>query len=318
MPIIITTNDSEQVEQVFESKEAVKTNAVQAPAKEHEPEKDTEASAAEENQDNSDIEDDKSLDYLKTDNEDDESDEHDDEEEDIESEEEEEVERQPKKNGVKKRIDKLLRKNSEYEARIAQLEAERKAKPAPEPVKVEELKEPDINDFEDHNDYIKAKVKYEIAEEKKNDYDNHQNKLIEDEAKQIIAKYQERVEEAKQRYGSEKWQKLGKIDAPLSINTRSAIMQSEHGPDILFYLLNNLEENNKIHGMSDYNQTKAIIDIERKVSEALSKGNKTPKQKVTNAPAPVKPISSKVDGKVGRDPNKMDFKEYKAWREKQK
>jgi hypothetical protein len=154
MPIIITTNDGEQTEKVFSKKEEVKfDNAVQTPKtpEVEESEKKTKESATEENKDGN--EDDKSFDYLNSEEEDEESDEVLDEEDD-ESEEEE----KPKKNGFKKRIDKLTKKNSDYEARIAQLEAQltkpkEEAKPE---IKVEDLKEPDINDFEDYKDYVKA------------------------------------------------------------------------------------------------------------------------------------------------------------------
>ena len=132
----------------------------------------TEESATE---DNTGKEEDKTFDYLDSNEEDEESEDHDDEDEDDETDEEEqEVERQPKKNGFKKRIDKLTKRNSEYEARIAQLESQLSGNNGKQnqaqvetPVVIEELKEPNINDFEEYTDYVKALAKYEINQENK-------------------------------------------------------------------------------------------------------------------------------------------------------
>ena len=320
MPIIITTNESEQQ---FTNKEEVKFNAVQSPKTENveEVEKPTEESATEEN---TGTEEDKTFDYLNSNEEDDESNEHDDEEEDEETDEEEqEVEKQPKKNGFKKRIDKLTKRNSEYEARIAELESrlngnnKQQHQVQVEAQVVEELKEPNINDFEEYTDYVKALAKYEINQENKVLKLKSEEELIKKEAEQITAKYRERVEDAKKRYGVDKWNGLQKIDLPLSIQMRAEIMQSEVGPDILFYLYHNLEENKKINSLTPAGQIKELTKLELKISNKLAekahkKGDEV-KEKISKAPAPVKPISSKTDGKTFKDPNKMSYQEYKVW-----
>jgi len=320
MPIIITTNESEQQ---FTNKEEVKFNAVQSPKTENveEVEKPTEESATEEN---TGTEEDKTFDYLNSNKEDDESNEHDDEKEDEETDDEEqEVEKQPKKNGFKKRIDKLTKRNSEYEARIAELESrlngnnKQQHQVQVEAQVVEELKEPNINDFEEYTDYVKALAKYEINQENKALKLKSEEELIKKEAEQITAKYRERVEDAKKRYGVDKWNGLQKIDLPLSIQMRAEIMQSEVGPDILFYLYHNLEENKKINSLTPAGQIKELTKLELKISNKLAekahkKGDEV-KEKISKAPAPVKPISSKTDGKTFKDPNKMSYQEYKVW-----
>ena len=320
MPIIITTNESEQQ---FTNKEEVKFNAVQSPKTENveEVEKPTEESATEEN---TGTEEDKTFDYLNSNKEDDESNEHDDEKEDEETDDEEqEVEKQPKKNGFKKRIDKLTKRNSEYEARIAELESrlngnnKQQHQVQVEAQVVEELKEPNINDFEEYTDYVKALAKYEINQENKALKLKSEEELIKKEAEQITAKYRERVEDAKKRYGVDKWNGLQKIDLPLSIQMRAEIMQSEVGPDILFYLYHNLEENKKINSLTPAGQIKELTKLELKISNKLAekahkKGDEV-KEKISKAPVPVKPISSKTDGKTFKDPNKMSYQEYKVW-----
>lgn len=318
MPIVITTNDSEQQ---FTTKEEVNFNAVQSQDQEIETdnEKKTEESATKENSNN---EVDKDFNYLNSEEESDDDTEHDDDSEDDEDDDtEKDVETQPKKNGFKKRIDKLTKRNSEYENRIMQLEALVNANnnnannnKKPDEIVVKDLKEPSIDDFEEYSDYIKALTKYEVNQENKALKAKQEEELIQKEAEQITQKYRERVEDAKKRYGQDNWNKLNKIDLPMSVYIRSEIMQSEIGPDVLYYLYNNLEENKRINSLTPAGQIKELTKLELKISNKLSERKATAKKdNISNAPAPVKPLSSKTDGTTFKDPNKMSYQEYKKW-----
>lgn len=318
MAIIITTNDGEsQKQEVFDNRDDLnKKQAVQAePTNEvDKPEKTTEESATEEQDENRD----KSFDYLNSNEEDDESEDHDDDEDD-ENDEEEQVEK-PKKNGFKKRVDKLTKRLSDYEAKIAHLESQvankgNNQEKANEQVIVEDLKEPDINDFEQYSDYVKALAKYEVNQEKKQLVIKNEEELVKKEAEKITADYRTRVEEAKKRYGEDRWNGLQKIDLPLSIQMRAEIMQSELGPDILFYLYHNLDENKKINSLTPAQQIKELTKLEFKLADKIPKKgeDKKAKDKVSNAPTPARPINSKTDGKSSKDPSKMTYQEHRAW-----
>lgn len=307
MAIIITTNDGEsQKQEVFETQDDI-NQAVQ-PEK---IEKNTEESATEEIEDNID----KSLDYLNST--DDESDSDDDDNDDDTEVEEE----KPKKSGFKKRIDKLTKEKSELKFRLEELErvvrsgnTNNNNQQQSAPV-IEDLKEPDINDFEYQSEYVKALAKYEVNQERRALAFKDEEKLILEEAEKITATYRDRVNEAKKRYGENKWNSLQSIDLPLTIQMRSEIMGSELGPDILFYLYNNLDENKKINSLTPAQQIKELTKLEYKLIDKLpKKGNNTSKEKVSKAPEPVKPISSKTDGKsASKSPNDMSFQEHKAW-----
>jgi hypothetical protein len=146
--------------------------------------------------------------------------------------------------------------------------------------------------------------------------------MVNKEAQKIIDKYNERLAEAKQRYGEDKWSKLTKVDLPLSFQMRSEIMQSEVGPDMLLFLCSNPEETKRIYNLTPAQQVKELTKLEIKV-ESKVKGNIKDKsasteKKSTKAPDPVKPINSKTQGNSVKDPSKMSYKEYKAWRDSQK
>ena len=78
-----------------------------------------------------------------------------------------------------------------------------------------------------------------------------------------------------------------------------------------------MEENKKINSLTPAGQIKELTKLELKISNKLAdklpKKGEEAKEKISKAPAPVKPISSKTDGKTFKDPSKMSYQEYKAW-----
>ena len=323
MAITITTNDKDgqAVSTVYQNREEV-LKAVQPKVEE----KQGEPSASKQKEENNEPSEPKKeekdeFDYLNSSDEDDHTEDEDDL--DIEEEDDAEEEQKPKKNGFKKRIDKLTKRNSEYEARIAQLEAEIRGRnsnngeqevPTNSNEKIEELKEPKIEDFEQYNDYIKALAKYELNEEKKAIRLKEQNEAIQKEAEKITQNWVEKVKDAKAFYGEDKWNSLSKVDLPLSVEMRAELMQSEIGPHILFYLFHNQEETKKIYNMTPAQQIRELAKLEIKVANKLPEvKQKKEEVKTSKAPAPVKPIESKTEGKVSKDPSKMTYQEHKAW-----
>lgn len=326
MSIVITTSDSEQQ---FSTREEVKFDAVQ-PTQTDEVEKKTDVSATEEEGEanKEGKTEDKSFDYLNQGDEEEEV-ESDLDDDDDETETETDTEKgEPKKSGFKKRIDKLTRRNSEQEFRIAQLEyqiqngitnkQEQQEQKVPKVEEIEEIAEPNIDDFEEYSEYIKQLTKYQVNEERKAHNLQVHEAAVRKEADEITKKYRDRLEEAKKRYGEKQWNALSKSEIPMSITMRSEIMQSEVGPDILFFLHHNEEEAKRINNLTPLGQVKELTKLEIKVSNKLADKNGKPKTEasgsISKAPAPIKPIDSKTDGKTIRDPNKMTFNEYKAWR----
>lgn len=312
MAIVITTNDGEtQKNEVFETRDEVKP-AVQEPARQ-EPEKKPEASATEEKDENRDT----SLDYLNNSDEEDEDSE-DDLGEDEDEDESEAEEQKPKKNGFKKRIDKITKEKAALKAENEALKAlvnkpaNEKTAPAPkEPVV--ELKEPQPDDFETHTDYVKALTKFEIAVERQKMITEQYESEVKKESGKIIEAYNKKVEEAKKFYGADKWDKIKNVDAPITWTMQQEILDSDIGPHITYYLANNVDECKEICSLPQNKQVKRLLAIEAKLADKVSK-DKKPVEKVSNAPAPIKPIgASSAEGKGKKDPSKMSYSEYKVW-----
>ena len=98
------------------------------------------------------------------------------------------------------------------------------------------------------------------------------------------------------------------------------IMQDCDNPEsVAYYLGKNLKETTAISRMSPIQAARAIAHIETKVNAAgqtnpAGKVTSAPAQKVSNAPAPVKPTGS--TNIITKDPEKMTQSEYEAWRAK--
>lgn len=316
MPIVITSPEGQQV---FNSREEVKLSDAPQPAdpvvenQDVDSEQESNTPAPPEKKEAAEEKDEFS--YL----DDEEESEDGDDDEDSDGDDEEEGEAQPKKSGFKKRIDKLTHRLREQEAMIADLKA-RSSSPKPADRMItpaeEEMKEPVVEDFEEYKDYYKALAKYEVVQERKAMEQRHEEATIRAEAQKLEAKYNERVEEAKKRYGSDKWQKAQQSDAPLTLTMRSELIQSEFGPDLVFFLANNPEEARRIATSTPNQQIKELTKLEMRVKNKLSARNGKEviesKGKVSKAPAPAQPISSKANG--AKDPDKMTYAEFKAWR----
>jgi hypothetical protein len=324
MAIVITTNDGEtQKQETFTNKAEVFKNTVQ-PEPAAKVEKETKESVTEENDEGNT---DKSLDYFDQSDDVEDSDDVLDTDED-DTEEDEEVEKQPKKNGFKKRIDKLTKEKSETKAENERLKAEleriKSGKTGNEPenktevAKPIDIKEPNLDDFEQYDQYLKAVAKYEVAVERETARQELEAKKIQEKAEEVLNTYKTRMEEAKKLYGSDRWEKVTGVDLPLTIAMREEILSSELGPHIVFYLANNGDECKEIAGLTPAQQIKRLTKIEQKLEGKIPQKGKTSEEaKISKAPDPVKPISSKTDGKTAKDPSKMNFKEFKQWRSSQ-
>lgn len=325
MAITITTNTpdgivSESVD-TLEIKTAVNDNQEDKNAKlENDSETSTESANVPNKKDKSNTEDD--LDYLNKDEEDEsEEDTESDEEEDDEEDTEEDDSPKNKKSGFKKRIDKLTKQKSDLEVRLANLEAklnknsdkEEENKPAPK--EDTDLKEPDFEDYDTVAEYAKAISKYNLELYKKEQAEQSAQSKVEAESQKILGNWKEKVEVAKTKYKD--WANIEKSDVPLTHDMRSSILSSDIGTDIVYYLYKNPAKALEIAQMAPAQQHKMLGKIEAKLEGVFASRNTDDKDKVktTNAPSPVKPITSQKSSKTGavKNPDDMTQEEYEVW-----
>lgn len=218
--------------------------------------------------------------------------------------------------GVQKRIDRAVRQKYEAEARAKMLEERLIAleQQSRQPVQQKPIdnSEPKIENFDDFDTYVAAKAEW-IAERK------IEQTLSAREQKQIAER-----EEAARRTTADSWSKkiaqataempdfedvIASSDVPMTQPMQQAIMESDIGPRMAYYLAQNPDEAIKIAQMPPI---KAIATLGR-IEERLS--SQQVAKKPTSAPPPISTVGSKAS--VSKDPDKMTTDEWLAWRNKQ-
>ena len=227
----------------------------------------------------------------------------------------EEKKEDPIPKGVQKRIDRAVREKYEAQAeakmlkerldRIEQNIQERVAKPI-------DNSEPRIDNFDDFDQYVAAKAEW-IASKKINETLNERERRSAEERAaaahyQAVDGWNQRLEKATAELPDFK-EVIESSDVPMSDFMRDAIVESDLGPKVAYWLANNPDEAKKIASMSPLATVKAIGRIE----ERLESQAKAPK-KPTAAPAPLKPVGGKAS--VQKDPGQMSDAEYLEWRKK--
>lgn len=221
----------------------------------------------------------------------------------------------PKVDPVQRRIDKLTREKyqsrAEAEMLRREIEALRSAQQAPQS-RPAQAGEPKLDQFNDFESYVAAKAEW-IADQKL------QKAFAEREQHERQSKAQESAQKALEGWGKRLSEVRSAIpdyddviesaDVMISQEVGQAIMESDVGPKIAYYLALHPEEAERLANMSQSGVYKAIGKLEAKLeSESVVKTK-------SNAPKPVTPIAGKSGGS-SKDPGQMTDAEYAKWRAK--
>ncbi|MFZ3044041.1 MAG: hypothetical protein WA058_02960, partial [Minisyncoccia bacterium] len=193
------------------------------------------------------------------------------------------------------------------EERMASMEARQFAQaPAPQRPGSDE---PTIDKFENFDEYVAAKAAY-IAKQQ-----------IESTLSAREQRQQAEQQAAEQSKIADSWGKkvaqataelpdfeevMASSDLPMTGVMRQAIMESDVGTKLAYYLATHPEEAISIASMTGTGTIRALGRIE----ERLSTQKAAPA--TTNAPAPITPVGTRAT--VKKDPGKMSDAEYAKWR----
>lgn len=229
----------------------------------------------------------------------------------------EEKKEDPIPKGVQKRIDRAVREKYEAQAEAKMLKErldriEQNLQQNHRPDRPIDNSEPRIDNFDDFDKYVAAKAEW-IASKKINETLQERERRAAEERVaaahyKAVDGWQQRVEQATAELPDFE-EVLSSSDVPMSDFMRDAIIDSDLGPKVAYWLANNPDEAKKIASMSPLATVKAIGRLE----ERLESQAKAPK-KPTSAPAPLTPVGGKAS--VAKDPGKMSDAEYLEWRKK--
>lgn len=177
-------------------------------------------------------------------------------------------------------------------------------------------KPPQEQDYQDPLEYVAAKAIWS-AEQQRTQREAREIGEAEEAARKradtfgqqeqalIEQSWASHVAEAKVRYTDFDAVALAR-DVPVSEDMARLIQTSEVGADVLYHLGRNKALSAEIAGMNSMDAARAIGRLEATVSAPRPRTS-------TNAPDPISPV--KGNGTAMKDPSKMSFAEFKAYRD---
>lgn len=208
--------------------------------------------------------------------------------------------------------DKPRRKPSRTQRKIANLQSQLEEMRGLLAQKVEPKveapqKPPKPEDFDDYGDFQEALIAHKVAEQigkERAKFDEERRATRHAETARTMAQKQASLhDEGGAKY--EDWEEVFDNTVPVSPAMAEAILESETGHEVAYYLGKHRDEAKRIAGMNPIAAAREIGRLEAKLTT-------TPAKKTTNAPSPVKSLGGTAGSK--RDPSKMSFDEYAAAR----
>lgn len=194
------------------------------------------------------------------------------------------------KGGFQKRIDELTRRIAEErreKERLLSLVESTVRKPEQTTQQSSELVEPTREQFESYEEFIEARAAYRAE------------KAVETKLRAIEEQRTQQAAQAKQAEAQRQWQTrmaeaaekipdfvdvLGQSTAPSTPTMMQAIIESEAGPQVAYYLAQNPAEAARIASLSPASQAREIGKLEDRVTKPA---------KASSAPEPIKPVGSR-------------------------
>lgn len=218
---------------------------------------------------------------------------------------------------AQKRIDRLTWEANEAKRKAEELEAKLRERQERQPDPL--AARPKMEDFQDYEAYLEALADWKaeekaqrLREELKGEYEKSKAKAesdrrmeafraAESKFRATVTDYDEAIQDAQ--------------DTPMTQVMFDVILESEVGPNILYYLAKNPDEAERIAHLSPARQAAEIGKLEDKLAQQLKDPQKP---KASNAPPPVNPVRARGSASTPRldDPN-LSMEEYSRLRRKQ-
>lgn len=201
------------------------------------------------------------------------------------------------KGGFQSRIDKLTREKHEAEQRARDAEERLKASSQPSDAA------PKRDDYDSYEEFVKAEARHVAKEEARSALraEREEAERTKQQAadRELWSTWESRKEAARDKY--EDYDEVTNQDIPLTLAMSHALMESDRGPDVAYYLGNHPEEADRISKLSPARQIAEIGKLELKVNQP---------KKPSAAPEPITPVKP-GGGLDNPNPNEKDSDE--AW-----
>lgn len=232
-------------------------------------------------------------------------------ESETETKQETDKEERPKKDRIQKRFDQLTREKYELMARIEALERRLAqggdhSQPAGEPP----AGPPRQEDFESYEDYVEARAIWKMEQKLAEREQRMAEREAQQQAQETMRRWSARVEAARSKY--EDFDEALDTDVKITPAIQQALMESEAGAEIAYYLGKHPEEAARIAALTPVAAIREIGKIEAKLTSSPSEQ----KPKVSNAPPPARTLMGRAAAADLSDP-KLSYEEWERLRNAQ-
>ena len=178
---------------------------------------------------------------------------------------------------------------------------------------------PDQDSFESYEDYAEALVEWKVDQKFQQTEARQHESIARDRAQRAeetaVAAHSARIDAFRGEHEDFDAVVTAGKDLPLSRPMQDAVVNSESGPALMYYLCQNPEECDRIAGMHPVMALKEMGKLEARV-ETASTGPVSSADSITKAPPPIKPVGGGATAST-IPLDQMDYQTYKRTREKQ-
>lgn len=218
-----------------------------------------------------------------------------------------------KKGGFQRRIDKLTTEKRELEARLAELTAGKPAEKPAETAKPDAADgKPQLEKFESYEDYVEALTDWKLAQREAAAAEKAKADAEKQQRAELAKSWQARQDAVRAKYDD--YDEVVGQEIPITGVMQQALLESDHGAELAYWLGSNPAEAEQIAKLGPVAAIKALAKIEDSLSGGSAEPPAKPKRRASSAPEPISPVGARGSAAT-KDPDKMTFQEYKAWRE---
>ncbi len=180
---------------------------------------------------------------------------------------------------------------------------------------------PTPEDFETYDEYSEALTDWKVDEKLKKIEETRQTETKKSELKTSqetkVKQYEESVVDARSRYDDFD-EVVEDYDGPLTIGMQQALLDSELGADVAYYIAQNPKIGEKMAGMTLLQVNKEVGRIEARLENSTGEGKKSAEttKKTSKSPPPITPV--KGSSKSKKSPEDQSYEEYLNEREKRR
>ena len=213
---------------------------------------------------------------------------------------------------ARQEAEKERQARQELENRLKELEAKVNPPQATDPDP-----KPDPSQFNDALEYAEALAEWTTDKKLREREQQEMARKAQEEQTRKQAEFQKRVETAKNDLPDYEDTIAAAGDIPVSAPVGEAIIESEYGPQLLYYLADNPEFARSLADKSLTAQLREIGKLEAKFEKTApqQESKKEPVAKKSNAPAPISPIkASSASVETGIDSDRKFHGTYQQWK----